>query len=394
MARTITALVAGAAFGSAATALPLVAAMDLPHRFSAGETASASEINENFEALVDRIDDIASRLNALEGTAADQAAVGDLDSRLTALENTAAEQTAVDALETRVTTLEDAEVQALNPYLRVFDTAAQIPNGAETTDANAPIVRVTGANLQIVNGLGVDGGGEPVPNGLGNLLVGYGRARGSAPGSPDIDVSGILSGGTADPICSDGRYDNQPDCLSGGGVWQTAHQSGSHNIVAGIGAAYSSTGGIVAGRQNAVTGPRAIALGGSINLATAEASVLGGDANQASAPQATISGGGVNVASGEEASVSGGRRNTASAFGTSVSGGSKNTASDTTASVSGGSENSASGRDSSVAGGVLNRATVSAAAVSGGSANQASGVNSVVSGGDAQVTSMTGEHVP
>jgi len=338
MARTITALVAGAAFGSAATALPLVAAMDLPHRFSAGETASASEINENFEALVDRIDDIASRLNALEGTAADQAAVGDLDSRLTALENTAAEQTAVDALETRVTTLEGAEIQALNPYLRVFDTPSQIPNGAETTDANAPIVRVTGANLQIVNGLGVDGGGEPAPNGLGNLLVGYARARGT--------VAGAVTN-----VCSDGTFDNQADCVSAGAHWDVAHQSGSHNLVLGVGGAYSQTGGLVAGRNNAVNGARGVALGGFDNRAVTEASVTGGFGNAATAPRATVNGGRDNEASAEGASVAGGALNTASAREASVSGGLDNTASGVQSAVSGGGGNTARGNVATVSGG-------------------------------------------
>jgi hypothetical protein len=84
-------------------------------------------------------------------------------------------------------------------------------------------------------------------------------------------------------------------------------RTGSHNLVVGAHHSYSSYGGFVAGKRNAVTGE--------------SASVCGGINSKASGSYSSVSGGSLNVASGLGASVSGGNLNVASGLGASVSGG-------------------------------------------------------------------------
>jgi hypothetical protein len=167
-----------------------------------------------------------------------------------------------------------------------------------------------GCNVHVRSGAGTT---EALPNGLGNLIIGYNEE--SFPGVPE-------------------------------------NRAGSHNLVVGPGHSYSSVGGFVAGRDNAVSGVNASVGGGTNNTASgAQASVSGGRFNAASGTQASVSGGTTNTASGPSASVSGGTGSTASGSAASVSGGAANRASGSAASVSGGQSNEASGNLASVSGG-------------------------------------------
>jgi hypothetical protein len=137
-----------------------------------------------------------------------------------------------------------------------------------TTAEGLPEVVISGANLRIVNGLGStdcrDEQENPIPdcpNGLGNLIVGYNELRVGFPPSPNV-------------------------------------RTGSHNVVVGQFHNFSSVGGLVAGRFNAISGEFA--------------SVSGGSSNRASGFAAAVSGGIGNTASGFAASVSGGREREAS----------------------------------------------------------------------------------
>ena len=142
---------------------------------------------------------------------------------------------------------------------------------------------ITGVNVQVVSGSGsTDDGGTL--SGLGNLIIGY-NALGNNRGVGDV-------------------------------------RTGSHNLILGDQNSYLSFGGLVAGKDNAISGQYA--------------SVSGGVYNTASGQLASVSGGGGNTASGQATSVSGGSENTASGQATSISGGYFNTASDFAASVSGG----------------------------------------------------------
>jgi len=108
-------------------------------------------------------------------------------------------------------------------------------------------VRISGINVQVVNGLEATNGYAANPdsldetltqtNGVGNLIVGYNEL-------------GNLFG--------DDR-------------------TGSHNMVVGHGNSYSSFGGLVATQDNTVSGPFSSVTGGWINTASgARSSVSGG----------------------------------------------------------------------------------------------------------------------
>lgn len=204
------------------------------------------------------------------------------------------------------------------------------------------------ANFQIVNGLGATNGlvgniGEVNPeitvtNGMGNLIIGYNEDLSSS-SDPDID------------------------------------RSGSHNIVGGIGAEYSSFGGAILGREGESSGAYASVLGGVNNEARGSYStVLGGggddsgtlDANIASGVLSTISGGHSNKATGQNSSIAGGLSNRAAQFASVVLGGQSNFSDATAAVVCGGMKNKAFAPHSHVCGGDSNRANGTFSNVGGG----------------------------
>src|SRR5262249_17129714 len=131
-------------------------------------------------------------------------------------------------------------------------------------------ITISGANLNIVNGLGATN----TVNGLGNLIVGYNESR--LPRTCPVLVP-----------CTDAR-------------------TGSHNVIVGRAQNFTSFGGLVVAQFNTMSGPWA--------------SVSGGTGNNASGVNASVSGGSLNTASGVNASVSGGILNTASGLAASVSG--------------------------------------------------------------------------
>jgi hypothetical protein len=204
----------------------------------------------------------------------------------------------------------------------------------------------SGFNVNIRSGAGST---DALPNGRGNLIVGYNEAT---------------NGQTRD---------------------------GSNNLVVGSEHEYRSYGGMLAGFHNSILESSegyASVSGGEGNTASAQySSVSGGVGNTAGAPGSSVSGGAGNTAIGSYASVSGGLSNTASGGYASVSGGLSNTAIGSCASVSGGEFNTASEQDSSVSGGSSNTASGDGSSVSGGSFNTADGQRTSVSGGYA-----TGAH--
>jgi len=163
-------------------------------------------------------------------------------------------------------------------------------------------------NVYIRNGSGKTDGAM---NGLGNLIIGYNETTG-----------------------------------------ENLKRTGSHNLVIGPQHAYTSFGGLVAGRENTISAPYASVTGGRLNTASGlGACVSGGSVNTASKDFASVSGGKSNEATGLNASVSGGTSNSAPGDFSSVMGGSDNAASGFAASISGGSGNVAKGNYTSVSGG-------------------------------------------
>lgn len=171
-------------------------------------------------------------------------------------------------------------------------------------------LRLSGANLQIVNGLGA----TKQTNGLGNLILGYNEPRTKAD----------------DP--------NQ--------------RSGSHTLVIGEGNNFSSYAGIVVGRFNEISAPFA--------------GVTAGRRNVASGLGASVTGGVHGTASGTGASVTGGRFNEAAGVGASVVGGEKNRAAGDASSIAGGVSNRTQASGSHVSGGEGNLADAVRSVVSGG----------------------------
>jgi hypothetical protein len=108
-----------------------------------------------------------------------------------------------------------------------------------TFDAATNEVRITGANLRLVNGLGA----TETMNGLGNLIVGYPEPRDSG----------------------------------------ETRQTGSHNVVVGTQHQFSSFGGLVVGLQNEIRGAFASVSGGVRNMAVGKFSAVSGGQNRTTA---------------------------------------------------------------------------------------------------------------
>jgi len=234
-------------------------------------------------------------------------------------------QDRVDKLEKKVKKLE-AKLQ----YVRVADGTI---NGLA-----GPHMIIEGCNVHVRDGSGHTYNEEkesgdsaakalPVPQKLGNLIVGY----------------------------------NEEPSTAGPG------RDGSHNLIVGRGHSYSQVGCVVFGEENTVSGIASSVTAGLLNKATSDyTSVCGGRQNEASNVLATVSGGSENTASGNFSSVSGGHLNTAFGSSSSVSGGDTNIAFGGSSSVSGGSHGAANGTSSSVSGGYGNAPTGNYASVSGG----------------------------
>lgn len=169
--------------------------------------------------------------------------------------------------------------------------------------------RYTG-NLQIVNGLG----STETANALGNLIVGY------------AEVDDLHFGD---------------------------FRTGSHNIVGGTEAKWTSWGTLVVGCKNWTNAPFSSISGGMANRTDgAVSSIAGGEENGTSIAghKASISGGYANGATGPYAWVGGGQSNGATGYAASIAGGYNNEAPGESSSVSGGQNRAAPGLSDWVAG--------------------------------------------
>ncbi len=185
--------------------------------------------------------------------------------------------------------------------------------------AEYPTLRISGVNLQIVNGLGATNGNSVDPtavnpdstetNGVGNLIVGYNEL---APGY--------------------------------------GSRRGSHNVVVGSQLAYQRFGGLVVGHRSEIDGVFATVSGGRGRARGLYASVSGGD----------------GVALGDYSSICGGLSGVAGGDGACVSGGDNNEAAGPQTSITGGEGNYAVGYASSITGGNGNVTTAPLSAISAG----------------------------
>lgn len=223
----------------------------------------------------------------------------------------------------------NAELEARLVRLESLLASVSLVHGGQT-------VRFTGVNIQIVSGSGHT---EAAPNGMGNLIIGYNELR----GEPDQCDE------TQSPSCDYPEGGCPGDSCNYCSCWNA--RWGSHNIIVGRGNNYESSGGLVIGRFNTISGLYSTVTGGEGNSAENRfASVTGGLANRASGVGASVTGGYGNAASGAVASVIGGDFNGAPGGG-SISGGHANLARGDSSVAVGGSENEAIGHYSSVSGG-------------------------------------------
>ncbi len=222
-------------------------------------------------------------------------------------------------------------------------------------------IRISGVNVQIVNGLNATNGNPMNPgalagaiNGLGNLIVGYNEL-----GNPHGDL-----------------------------------RIGSHNLVVGHGHSYRSFGGLVVAQDNYLETAYTSVTGGRFNYGgSVGSSVSGGRGNTASGDYASVSGGRYNVSSGYGAAISGGSYGLASGIDSAISGGALNTTTTSNSSISGGVQNVTYGTGSSVSGGWLNAASGTYSSVSGGSFSNAGGLSSSISGGRSGFASGTNSSI-
>jgi len=213
-----------------------------------------------------------------------------------------------------------ADLAATNAYVQDLQTYVNVD---DTTDPGRPAVIVSGANLQVVNGLS----NTRTTNGVGNILVGY-----------DENMDFLCLGGTE----MENIFD-ETTCNNGGGLWWPlfAVKTGSHNVIVGERHTYESYSGFVSGTAN--------------YSRSQGASILGGAYNTVSGNWGSIAGGLQNLVEGKRSSIAGGIGNNIQSGGNaaSISGGNNNSATDSASTVGGGQNRSATGASDWVAGSLL-----------------------------------------
>jgi hypothetical protein len=267
-------------------------------------------------------------------------------------------------------------------------------------------VYFTGCNVNVRSGSGQT---DSLPNGLGNLVIGYNEDGG---GSAVHSGSHNLIIGPGHSYSSYvGMAVGLSHRLEGGYV---SVSGGVGNTAAGIGGSVAGGSGNTAGRNiDNPGGPSVIAAtvcGGDFNFASGDRSTIaGGIFNFAHSEGSLVAGGSDSDAFGEAAVVVGGYANRTEGGHATVTGGTNNVAGDATtefASVSGGACNLATSLASpyvgfcadqmigpdgapSVSGGFGNIASGASASIAGGTGNSASGETSTVSGGNGRSATGT-----
>ena len=220
-------------------------------------------------------------------------------------------------------------------------------------ESDASDIFFVGCNVHVRDGSGAtEGVGGSPQSGRGNLILGYNEAP---------------RNGEAPEVCSNSSAADVVTCRQEGGIWGRGLQTGIHNLVVGSGHAFTRHSGIVAGRNNAITGVGANAIGGRSNHASGEmATVTGGTENTASGKSSIVVGGFDNTVSGDDAVVSGGSYNVAAGNVAVVVGGENNQATGETSFISGGTMNEVSGEYSCATNSYASVSTGKEASITGG----------------------------
>ncbi len=189
-----------------------------------------------------------------------------------------------------------------------MNVSALTTQGSDGNSHSGYLVTFTGANVQILNGLGATDGAPSDPlnssksaveNGLGNLIIGY----------------NLTHAGNDD---------------------KTDTRTGSHNLILGDEENYTGYGGLMMGLDNEVDGNYAAAMGQD-NLASSDQNyIVGGEGNRTENEYATIYGGSMNFVDGVGGEIVGGYDNTTSGYWALVTGGQQNAANSDYSVVGGG----------------------------------------------------------
>jgi len=322
-------------------------------------------------------------------------------------------------------TLPTAEDKRLLSHMSIVE----VPDGAGGTRTT---LRISGINVQVVNGLDATNGyptdpddlvtGRVQVNGAGNVIVGYGELTGTSPqmtrlgshtisfgqgngfakfgnligskGNEILGAFGSISGGRGHSIGDPYPYYNNENFTRGNSI-----RGGEGNSARGF------FGSVQGGKSN--SGSAQVYLGSASHSA-----IIGGANNSANGLMDSIGGGSRNRANvSEHGSIGGGYRNTLFLVqSASISGGRQNMASDTLAanirgdSISGGLANTIYGYGAdyrTISGGQLGKVIYSSfgslaggyggkvgtsgsgsnASIAGGNLNESAGSASSVSGG-------------
>jgi len=296
--------------------------LNIPHEFSANTPASAAEVNANFNAIENSVDDNNSRLNNIESVLAQlQDSLNTANATITQLENDLINANAtISNLQSSVTVIENNSVLELDGFLKL-----SVIDGYDTAEFES-------VNIQLNNGTNTTDG---VANGLGNLTIGYNEIVSFAP-----------------EFCSDPQYTDSVNCIGNLNTWDNNVHTGSHNIIIGRGNSYTKNASIISGFINASNNDYANVTGGQRNIASGSySSISGGKDNFTLGSNSSISGGQDNTTLETNSSISGGRDNIADGYASSISGGASNTTNGSNSSISGGDNNIAGGSTSHISGG-------------------------------------------
>ncbi len=214
---------------------------------------------EQLDALEVRLADLEGSVALSDDTlAALNVALDDLVSRVDG------HDVVVAAIDGRVSTLEALAATPVEQEL-LTDLSAYLD-----VDTSSSTLLVTGANVQIVNGVGT----TDSTNRRGNLILGYNE-----------DASGYEGSGM---------------------------REGSHSLVMGMNHAYTGYANLVQGDSSSVTGNYGAVIGGrGLDVYGEGGVVVGGTSNRSDGRGSVVVGGAANAATGDYSTVIGGGANSA-----------------------------------------------------------------------------------
>lgn len=207
------------------------------------------------------------------------------NNRLTALENANTTRgNQITNLSNAINTINNSNVMQLNPYFR------------RATVDGLPVVRILGANLQMLNGLPANNG---VGNGLGNIIIGHNTK---------------INNGRADPICTKNLTSNaggttggiSTRCATAGGSMARYVRTGSHNLIIGDDHSYVGNQNLIMGEANGANANASFYSGFDNNGAADYSAMMGGRQNTMLSEGATTNAGQGNQSAGSNRTRSAG----------------------------------------------------------------------------------------